>query len=533
MACRNRVDLDNLSAPEQALWQAFPRGELVDLTRARGVRARTIRSEVIAALLLGAVPAEPGRVASIRLDGGRVAGTLSIGHAVIAAPVRLHRCDLQADIDLSGAKTRDIDLEGSSFAGLQAPLAEIDGNLNLADCACDGEIVLTGAHITGALRLQRARLNHPGNVALRGNRLVVDDDLLAHEAVVEGQFRLNAARVGGIVLLDRATFLNAGDRALNGFKLSVGAGFLARAGFSATGEVALRDASIEREVDFRGATLSNPGGNALLATGLQAGTYVRFGDGFAAHGTVRLSRARVGTEIDLSGVRLTCPDGDAVRCRWARATTFTLDSDSSVDGTIDLRHSQFTDIRDRLTCWSQSLRLSGLSYETLDPPLAAAQRVEWLHRDADGYLPQNYETLAAMYRRLGDDASARVVLLAKERERRAQLPWYGRAWSWLQEITVGYGYRPLRATAWLAVFLALGTLVFGLHHPPPLPGTAHPAFNPFIYTVDLLVPLVDLGLRNSYDPQGPQRWLAYFLVAVGWIFVTTIAAGILRVLQRK
>ena len=103
----------------------------------------------------------------------------------------------------------------------------------------------------------------------------------------------------------------------------------------------------------------------------------------------------------------------------------------------------------------------------------------------------------------------------------------------MQEITVGYGYRPLRAATWLIAFLAVGTLAFGLHHPPPFPATAHPAFNPFIYTVDLLVPLVDLGLRNVYDPQGAQRWLAYLLIAVGWIFVTTIAAAIVRVLQRQ
>jgi hypothetical protein len=29
----------------------------------------------------------------------------------------------------------------------------------------------------------------------------------------------------------------------------------------------------------------------------------------------------------------------------------------------------------------------------------------------------------------------------------------------------------------------------------------------------------------------PQRWLAYLLIAVGWILVTTIAAGIARVLR--
>ncbi|MGH3263369.1 MAG: hypothetical protein ACRDNS_15405 [Trebonia sp.] len=100
-------------------------------------------------------------------------------------------------------------------------------------------------------------------------------------------------------------------------------------------------------------------------------------------------------------------------------------------------------------------------------------------------------------------------------------------------VTVGYGFRPLRAGAWLAVFLAFATLVFGLHHPPALPGTPHPAFNPFIYSLDLLVPLVNFGLRGAYDPQGPQRWLAYLLIAVGWVFATTIAAGIARVLRRQ
>jgi hypothetical protein len=527
------VDLDKLSAPERALWQAFPRGEPVDLTRARGVRGRTIRAEVIAALLLGSVPPEPGGIAAIRIDGARVTGTLSIGHAVIAGPVGLRHCEFEAGIDLSGAKARGIDLEGSKFAGLLAPLAEIDGNLTLTECECNGPVVLTGAHITGTLQMERTRLQHPGDVALLGNRLVVDDDLVAPEAVVDGEFRLAAARIGGAILLDRATLRHEGRRALNGYKLSVGAGLVARAGFSVTGEVALVDASVAREVTFRGAMFSNPGGNALQAMGIVVGTDIRFSGGFAAHGTIQLSRARVGAEIHLSHARLTSPDGDAISCRYARASTFVLDSGSSVEGTVDLSYSQFTDIQDDPACWPSRLKLSGLSYDALDPPLTTAQRVQWLRRDADGYAPQSYETLAAMYRRLGDDAAARAVLLARERERRAQLPWYGRAWSWLQEITVGYGYRPLRATAWLGVFLAVGTLVFGLHHPPPFPGTTPPAFNPFIYTVDLLVPLVDLGMRNSYNPQGPQRWLAYFLIAVGWIFVTTIAAGTLRVLRRE
>jgi hypothetical protein len=526
------VDRDKLSAPERALWQAFPRGDLVDLTKAWGVWARVIRAEVIGALLLGAVPPEPGTIAAIRVDGARITGTLGLAHAVITGPVRLRHCEFDSVIDLSGAKARDIDLVGSKLAGLTAPLAQVDGNLSLSECECLGQIVLTGAHIAGAFHLRDCRLEQPGGIALLANRVVVDDDLNAQRATVDGEVRLAAARVGGVITFGGASLRNAGGMALGAYNLTVGTRFLAGRGFSAEGGVSLIDAVVGRDINFNGATLINPDGDAFDARGVQAGGYLALSR-FTARGAIRLSGARVASEISFDHARVVNPGGDAIRCRHAQARTFVLAPGLVTEGNVDFRHSQVTVISDDQACWPPRLRLSGLSYSTLDPPLPPAERARWLRRDVDGYVPQNYETLAAMYRGRGDDASARIVLLAKERERREQLPWYGRAWSWLQEITVGYGYRPLRAAAWLAAFLSLGTLAFGLHHPPPLTGTPHPAFNPFIYTVDLLVPLVNLGLRNSYDPQGPERWLAYLLIAVGWIFVTTIAAGIARVLRRQ
>jgi hypothetical protein len=271
------VDPDKLSAAERALWQAFPRGELVSLTKARGVRARTVRAEVITALLLGAAPPEPGRIAAVRLDGARIAGTLGLGHAVITGPVRMRHCD----------------------------------------------------------------------------------DLLAFHAVVNGQLRLAAARIGGMVGLDGATLRHEGHRVLHGSKLSVGAGLLARFGFSAAGEVSLADANVG-ELDLRGATLSNPGGNALLATGLRAGADIRLSGGFSAHGVIRLSRAWAGAEIHMAGVRVANPGGNAIRCRYAQASAFVLDSSPSVDGTVDLCYSQFTVIRDDPSCWPRELRVSGL-----------------------------------------------------------------------------------------------------------------------------------------------------------------------------
>ena len=525
------MDLDELSTSERRLWRAFPRSELVDLSGARG-SARSIRAEVIGALLLGAVPPEPGWIAAVRLDGARVSGALSLAHSAIAGPVRLRRCEFDSAVDLSGARVRDIDLEGSRLAGLTAPLAEIDGNLSMIDGRCSGQILLTGAHITGALKMQRALADNPGQVALFANRLVIDDDLLMHQAIVNGEIRLAGAHIDGMIGLDRAVVRGGGRRAVNAFGLSVGAGVFARSGFSAEGEVLFSDARIGASLDLRDAVLSNPGGDALIAHGVQVGGFLHLG-GCSVHGATRLSRAKVSAEIYLSGGRFINPGDAAVRCRNADARLLALNHDMVTDGIADFRRSRFAIIRDDPSCWPRQLRLSGTGYEALEPRLPAAKRVRWLLRDIDGYVPQIYETLADMYRGHGDEAGARTVLLSRERRHREELPWYGQAWSWLQEITIGYGYRPLRAAAWLVAFLGSGTLVFGLHHPPALSGMPHPAFNPLIYTLDLLVPLVDFGLRGSYDPQGTQRWLAYLLIAVGWIFVTTIAAGVARVLRRQ
>jgi hypothetical protein len=57
----------------------------------------------------------------------------------------------------------------------------------------------------------------------------------------------------------------------------------------------------------------------------------------------------------------------------------------------------------------------------------------------------------------GRDDDARTVLLAGERRRRGGLSGLGRAWCWLQDLTVGYGYRSLRAAGWLLLLFAIGT----------------------------------------------------------------------------
>jgi hypothetical protein len=108
-----------------------------------------------------------------------------------------------------------------------------------------------------------------------------------------------------------------------------------------------------------------------------------------------------------------------------------------------------------------------------------------------------------------------------------------RTWSLLQDVTIGYGYQPWRAVAWLAILLAAGSITFAVAPPPPLGASTAPHFNSVIYTLDLLLPVVDLGQKHAFNPGGAEQWFSYLLVAAGWVLVTTVAAGAARVLSRR
>ncbi len=161
-----------------------------------------------------------------------------------------------------------------------------------------------------------------------------------------------------------------------------------------------------------------------------------------------------------------------------------------------------------------------------------AERLDWIGREPAGYLPQPYEQLATWFRRIGHDDDARRVLLAKQRHRRATLGPAGRVWGWVLDWTVGYGYRPWGAGLWLLFLLGVGTAIFSHSNPVPTSGASHLHFNAFLYTIDLLIPIDLFGQRTAWEPQGWEQWLAYGLVAAGWILVTTLIAGITRVLRR-
>ncbi|WP_214323648.1 hypothetical protein [Nonomuraea sediminis] len=409
------------------------------------------------------------------------------------------------------------------------------GTVRLADSRIDRELSLNGA-----------RLTHPDGDALYAEELQVEGTVEARRLHTRGRVYLSQARIAGSLdmtgaRLHGATPGNASDAgsdrladfvALDVGRAAIGGELRCAGGFRAQGEVRLVDAHVGKSADFEGARLDNPGGVALAAGGLTVDGGMTCGGAFTTAGELVLIGARIGRRLYLAGATLSAPAGRALAAWQLEARELYLRPKQVPEGQVDLRHARIGVLRDDPATWSRH-RLDGLTYDALDPMLPAAERLAWLRNDGGRYVPQPYEQLAATYRRLGDDADARTVLLAKQRRRRAKLPPYARAWGLLQDLTVGYGYRPVRAATWFLTLLVAGTAVFALNSPPRAEPGKGPVFNAVVYTLDLLVPLIDFGQEKAFQPIGGSQWVAYGLVITGWVLVTTIATGITRTLSRQ
>ena len=168
----------------------------------------------------------------------------------------------------------------------------------------------------------------------------------------------------------------------------------------------------------------------------------------------------------------------------------------------------------------------------------------------------------------GREEGATDVLIAKQiaLRRFGHQSRFERAWSLMLEVTIGYGYRPLRALWWIAAFVLLGTILFGWGHRlriiTPTEEAAYrefvasgeapphyPVFNPLVYSLENFLPVVELHQDKYWRPNprhtvagratrsgeprdsssAPSRLLRYYLwlhILAGWTITPLLFAGL-------
>lgn len=570
------VNPAELTEAEQLLWKAFPRGAWVDLGRSPDGKPSVIRAEVLSALLLGAVTAEPGSTAGIRLRGATVVGPLDLTGGTAAQPLVCEGCAFDTELSFVDGSVRTVRIVDSELPGLDATRLRLDGILDLTGSSIAGCVRLEHAKVSGQLRMRSSRVG-AGSEAVAATGLSVDGDVdcsrmearggltfpsanvvgtldltgtritspggrglvLSHATIggklecpnlaVTGETRANNCRVGAQVSMSAARLHNPGKVAFFAGGLTVVGGAFFR-GVSATGEFRLIGAHLAANLTLSGGTFDNPGGVAVNLEGAVVASV--YGDGLTCHGQWSMIGATINGDVNLARAVLAVPEGACALNAERAQIDGTLVQGARVEGGVDLRHAAIGVLHDDPVGWPDHLYLDGLTYQTLYPRLPAGQRLSWLARDPGGHQPQPYEQLAAHYTAIGQPAQARDVLYARERiQRRGKGP-ASRTWSLLQDITVGYGYRPRRALGWLALLLAAGSIVFSVAPPPVLASGSAPHFIGLVYTLDLMLPVVNLGQKYAFNPGGAEQWLSYFLIAAGWTLATTVAAGLARVLRR-
>ncbi|MGA5764825.1 hypothetical protein [Nonomuraea bangladeshensis] len=471
---------------ERRLWRAFQEGQELDLrtgvpdeddpaTGPAWTAARRIRAQVIAVLLLNGPASASGRVRSLRLTGARVTGRLDLRGAVIDCGLDLNGCRLpELSAEVLRARTfmmRDAHVEGD--VRIQGSRIDLDIDLDRTRVGglLNANLVIVGGDFNGR--------NWHRHEERPGAGLVVGGSLNFAGAQVNG-IDLFAAQAGEGIWLQRATV-----------------GYLCAASSKVNGRISLQGSTVTGELDLAGAL-----------------------------------------------VRAGSPDEVMIDLSDAQAGKAVLTPAPHSVGVVSLRNATFGTLQD-LSQDGPRTELDGAVYERLQPlpPHSAHRRLAWLRRGSDNYTPQPYEQLASAYRACGLNREAGQVMREKLRRAAAGQGLVQRVWGRVQDLVLGYGYQPWRAAVGVTVLLTLGTLYFstvqchaaltGTKGLCPIKSDEHPAWDPFLYTLDLLIPLVSLGHDTAWDPVGSAKAVALALTVAGWVLATTIAAAAARTINRS
>lgn len=473
----------------------------------------------------------------------------------------------------------------------------------LDDARIDGTFVLSADNQWPSRLTHGYRSGVPGSdldaepdIALSMARTRVEGQCVVGATII-GQFRLKHCRIGADLILEGAHVSNPGQLALDLGGAAIGGSCRLTPRFKADGLVAARYAQIGSLLDASGAQLDDPqmvdsDGKAeptsLDARGARIRGTCLLDDDFCAAGMVSLRSAHI--EGDLlcdrgvfRGLPLALDANQAHIAGTFSMTGVSFSGDVSFSlgqcarlylrrcaygqpaaADLNLKYANCRVLHDEPSSWAgfKGYALEGFQYVAVWGDRADARDwAGWLSESKGQISLDAYEHLAKVLGAVGDTGSRRKVLIAKEELRSTRLEGWRRelhkAWWFL----AGYGHNPWHAVGSLGVLWLLG---WGAVAAAP-DGTffrakerayveraiadaqrgkstlrpAYPTLEPWVYSLDVLVPFVDLHQEDYWRPDtraswglAVQRYLAVHTL-LGWIFATVGLAAMTGLVKRE
>lgn len=587
-----------LSEAEKALIAACARGVAWEPAGWDEVRpeteipANSVRAALIRFLLLGGDSLNPVHERGVTLGGAWIAGELDLYQADCAVRLALIRCNFDKVPNFRAATLPELVMSGSAVPGINADRLIVKGGASLGDgFEATSEVRLLGAHIGDDLDCVGGTFANKNGTALNADGIVVKGSVLLRDGFeAMGEVRLLTADIGGALSCSGGAFMNGNGFAFNADGVIVKGNVFLSDGFAATGEVRLLGADIGGDLYCSGGTFANGNGDALSADRMIVKGSVFLDSDFEATGKVRLLSADIGSSLYCHGGIFTNGNGKALSAdRMIVNGDFFL-LEAKITGAISLASVKVGTMTDDTACWASGGHfLDGFQYDRIAGPTDAETRIDWLKKQQEDHLkddfsPQPWHQLIKVLRDMGHLHEASVVAIAMQNALRKAKKIKGirNPLHWVYGKLAGYGYRPMNtvvamAFVWLVMGFAFwagadGYAAIGPANPVITSEALYPdagqlcghgnetgktrwtecagvpdeysTFQPFIYSLDLILPLVDLQQESDWAPiaEGPTgrdllagailRWLMWFEILFGWTASLILVAVLGRLVEK-
>ena len=535
---------------------------------------------------------------ALNADGVKIGGAVFLRNGFKAeGEVRLLGATIASNLECDGGQ-----FTNANAVALNADGVKIGGAVFLRDrFQSEGEVRLVGATASN-LVCDSGQFTNANAVALNADGVKIGGAVFLRNVKAEGGVLLLGATIALNLECDGGQFTNANAVALNAEGVKIGGSVFLRNGFKSAGEVRLLVATIASNLECDGGQFNNAKAIAITADGVKIEGSVFLRNGFKAEGEVRLPGATIASNLECSGGQF----------NNAKADSFALQADGiKINGSILLRdgfevngklsfisayvakHFQWLNVQmpekiildlrsakvgtfwDEEKSWPKigNLFLNGFVYDEIQhsAPTDAKSRINWLKRQpASQFLPQPYEQLAGVLRKMGHENEANKVMIEKNDDIAHRFAFFqpGR---WLQfffKLFVGYGYRPWRAFGWSLAVIIIGTLLFssgnraGIITPTKenayvssSDGTLrlsedYPKFNSFIYSLEMFTPLLKLEMGNYWQPNANRsgqyvvqgillpingsllRGYLWCHIILGWVLTTLWVGGLTGLVKK-
>jgi hypothetical protein len=514
----------------------------------------------------------------LQIVAATVEGDVNLNHSHIQCDAMFLRCVFTGGFNLIWAETRSIKLINSTLKQMQAapPFrlnlqnAMVSGDIDLDGLECHGAITMYGTRISGDLSMKGTQLLGPNaqlyvnDAEIRGAASLetlhsdgpvnildttVEDHLIARSAIFYSAFNLTGTNIKGNLSLEYIHSLHDP---------------------SSTGGVELAHVKVGGSVYLNGANLESKPLSLSLANATVAGG-VFLNDSTIA-GVVSLWQAAILQTLDVS--RATMAELDCSESHLGKLVWEEIGNPHRT--VLLLLHANVKEFRDDYLSWPLrgNLFVVGFTYEQIslavknfpsrDGEGDPDQRIAWLRlqRADELGVAQPWMQLSQYVLAQGNPSGSKKVLYTMKRiqARKAGLLIYSRSF-----VYDFIDQEPLRVLFFIGVLWVFGSVIvwrarrmelkamspkdrtafehFRDHGAPP---PQHVPFNPLIYVLENILPVVKFGQDDAWGPnpqvETPQglfwrrwpprlsyNWLAgvrWLLIALGWVLAIILAGAI-------